>query len=183
MENDWWLLILTNHSQCTTSTSLMKNCSMVKKIMIIPIPVWKKVYYIFLFLKVNQCKFKQKETILKLGNPLKSKSKFTKSKIDWMLYPEPTGGLLTLGQIFSPSIILKSPPIKMCSENTVPVWIHYKFDIPPKCSNCIPYFAIEKNFIRLYFRFSNESFNCIILYDVFSKCSTIIWLDCFKQLP
>jgi hypothetical protein len=36
-----------------------------------------------------------------------------------MLYPEPTGGLLTLGQIFSPSIILKSPPIKMCSENTV----------------------------------------------------------------
>jgi hypothetical protein len=110
MENDWWLLILTNHSQCTTSTSLMKNCSMVKKIMIIPIPVWKKVYYIFLFLKVNQCKFKQEETILKLGNPLNSKSKFTKSKIGWMLYPEPTGGLLTLGRIFSPSIVLKSPP-------------------------------------------------------------------------
>jgi hypothetical protein len=41
----------------------------------------KKVYYIFLFLKVSQCKLKQKETILKLGNPLKSKSKFTKSKI------------------------------------------------------------------------------------------------------
>jgi hypothetical protein len=40
----------------------------------------KKVYYVFLFLKVSQCK-KQKETILKLGNPLKSKSKFTKSKI------------------------------------------------------------------------------------------------------
>jgi hypothetical protein len=46
-------------------------------------PVWKKVYYIFIFLKVNQCKFKQKETILKLGNPLKSKSKFIKSKIGW----------------------------------------------------------------------------------------------------
>jgi hypothetical protein len=41
----------------------------------------KKVYYIFLFLKVSQCKFKQKETILMLGNTLKSKSKFTKSKI------------------------------------------------------------------------------------------------------
>ena len=24
-------------------------------------PVWKKVYYIFLFLKVNQCTFQQKE--------------------------------------------------------------------------------------------------------------------------
>ena len=41
----------------------------------------KKVYYVFLFLKVSQCKLKQKETILKLGSPLKSKSKFTKSKI------------------------------------------------------------------------------------------------------
>jgi hypothetical protein len=41
----------------------------------------KKVYYVFLFLKVSQCKLKQKETILKLGNALKSKSKFTKSKI------------------------------------------------------------------------------------------------------
>jgi hypothetical protein len=28
-----------------------------------------------------------KETILKLGNPLKSKSKFTKSKIDWGALP------------------------------------------------------------------------------------------------
>jgi hypothetical protein len=43
----------------------------------------KKGYCIFLFLKVSQCKFKQKETILKLGNTLKSKSKFTKSKIGW----------------------------------------------------------------------------------------------------
>ena len=25
MENDLWLLILRNHSQCTTSTSLMKK--------------------------------------------------------------------------------------------------------------------------------------------------------------
>jgi hypothetical protein len=62
---------LRNHSQCTTSTSLMKNCSMVKKILIILSE--KRFYYIFLFLKVNQCKFKQKETILKLGNPLKKK--------------------------------------------------------------------------------------------------------------
>jgi hypothetical protein len=36
----------------------------------------KKVHYVFLFLKVSQCKWKQKETILKLGNPLKRKSKF-----------------------------------------------------------------------------------------------------------
>jgi hypothetical protein len=41
----------------------------------------KKVYYVFLFLKVSRCKLKQKETILKLGNALKSKSKFTNSKI------------------------------------------------------------------------------------------------------
>jgi hypothetical protein len=34
------------------------------------------------------------------------------------LCPEPTRGLLTLDQIFSPSIILKSPPIKICSVNT-----------------------------------------------------------------
>jgi hypothetical protein len=33
------------------------------------------------------CKFKQKETILKLGNPLKSKSKFTKYKIGWGASP------------------------------------------------------------------------------------------------
>jgi hypothetical protein len=38
----------------------------------------KKVYYDFLFLKVSRCKLKQKETILKLGNALKSKSKFVR---------------------------------------------------------------------------------------------------------
>jgi hypothetical protein len=77
----------------------------------------KKIYYVFLFLKVSQCKFKQKETILKLGNILKSKSKFHLHPLPG-LYTEPTGGLLTRGQIFSLSIILKSPPIKICSENT-----------------------------------------------------------------
>ena len=77
MENDLWLLILRNHSQWKIvqwSRRSWKSC----------IPVWKKIfYYIYLFLKVSQCKFKQKETILKLGNTLKSKSKFTKSKIGW----------------------------------------------------------------------------------------------------
>ena len=34
------------------------------------------------------------------------------------LFTEPTGGFLTFGRIFSPSIILKSPPIKICCENT-----------------------------------------------------------------
>jgi hypothetical protein len=62
----------------------MKNCPMVKKILKILYTCLKKdFYYIFLFLKVSQCKFKQKETILKLANTLKSNSKFTKSKIDW----------------------------------------------------------------------------------------------------
>jgi hypothetical protein len=51
----------------------MKNCSMVKKILKINVFLsGKKVYYGFLFLKINQCKLKQKETILKLGNTLKS---------------------------------------------------------------------------------------------------------------
>jgi arsenate reductase-like glutaredoxin family protein len=49
----------------------MKNCSMIKKIL--KILSEKKIYYIFLFLKVSQCKFEQKQTILKLTNPLKSK--------------------------------------------------------------------------------------------------------------
>jgi hypothetical protein len=68
MENDWWLLILRNHSQWKIvqwSRISWKSC----------IPGWKKVYYVFLFLKVSRCKLKQKETILKLGNALKSKSK------------------------------------------------------------------------------------------------------------
>ena len=79
--NGKWLMVvnLEKSFSMTTSTSIMKNCSMVKKILIILSE--KRFYYIFIFLKVNQCKFKQKETILKLGNPLKSKSKFTKSKI------------------------------------------------------------------------------------------------------
>jgi hypothetical protein len=62
----------------------MKKISMVKKILkILYTCLEKKVYYVFLFLKVSQCKFREKETILKLGNTLKSKSKFTKSKIGW----------------------------------------------------------------------------------------------------
>ena len=69
MENDWWLLILRNHSQ-------WKSVQWSRRSWKSSIPVWKKkVYYIFLFLKVSQCKFKQKETILMLGNTLKSKSK------------------------------------------------------------------------------------------------------------
>jgi hypothetical protein len=62
MENDWWLLILRNHSQWEIvqwSRRSWKSC----------IPV------IYLFLKVSQCKLKEKETILMLGNALKSKSK------------------------------------------------------------------------------------------------------------
>jgi hypothetical protein len=51
----------------------MKNCSMVKKILkFLYTCLKKKVYYVFLFLKVSQCKLKQKETILKLGNPSKA---------------------------------------------------------------------------------------------------------------
>jgi hypothetical protein len=40
-------------------------------------------------LKVSQCKLKQKETILKLGNPLKSKSNSPNQKLAWVLPPPP----------------------------------------------------------------------------------------------
>ena len=72
----------------------MKNCSLVKKIL-----SEKSFVAFFLKLKVSQCKFKQKETILKLGNPLmlKSKSKFVKFILGWVLWPSlglvPTGGI------------------------------------------------------------------------------------------
>jgi hypothetical protein len=80
------------------------------------------------------------------------------------------------------SLILKSPHIKMCSENTVPVWIHYKFDIPPKCSNCIPYFAIEKNFIRLYFRLSLlTAKSCFLGQFTVIIQSNVHWGSCLKQ--
>ena len=75
----------------------MKNCSIIngqedKKKKPVYLSEKKKVYYVFLFLKVSQCKLKQKETIFKLGNPLKSKSKSTKSKIGWVLPPPPYQG-------------------------------------------------------------------------------------------
>ena len=69
MENDWWLLILRNHSQWKIvqwSRRSWKSC----------IPVWKTGLLHFSFSQSwSQCKLKQKETILKLGNALKSKSK------------------------------------------------------------------------------------------------------------
>ena len=77
--NGKWLMVVN-----LEKSSSMKKNSMVKKILkILYTCLKKKVYYVFLFLKVSQCKFRQKETILKLGNTLKSKSKFTKSKIGW----------------------------------------------------------------------------------------------------
>jgi hypothetical protein len=83
----------------------MKNCSMVKKILkILYICLKKKVYYVFLFLKVSQCKLKQKETILKLGNPSKASQYSPNKKLAWVLpppspgfYTEPTRGHLILG--------------------------------------------------------------------------------------
>ena len=89
---------------------------MVKKILII-LPE-KKVYYICLFLKVNQCKFKQKQTILKLGNPLKSKSKFTKSKIVWGALPRTHWGPSDSRSNFLSVYNSKISPIEICSENT-----------------------------------------------------------------
>jgi hypothetical protein len=116
IENDLWLLILRNYSQWKIVQWSRRSC----------IPVWNFVYYICLFLKFSQCKFEQKETILKLGNTQKQvKIHQIKNRLGCFhlhpllgLYTETTGGLLTLGRIFSPSIILKSPPIKICSENT-----------------------------------------------------------------
>ena len=83
----------------------MKKCSMIKKIL--KILSEKKIYYIFPFLKVSQCKLEQKQTILKLRNPLKSKQKF---QISWGTFPlhplpglyiEPTGGLMTRSNFLS----------------------------------------------------------------------------------
>ena len=115
--------------------------SLVKKILkILYTCLKKKVYYVFLFLKVSQCKFKQKETILCQETPSKASQNSPNQKSAGVLpsaplpglYTEPTGGLLTLGRIFSPSIILKSPSIKICSENTVvsEEKIFFKFHLP-----------------------------------------------------
>ena len=71
--NGKWLMVVNLEKSFS-----MKNCPMVKKIL--------KILYTRLK-KVSQCKFNQKETILKLGNTLKSKSKFTKSKIGWGASP------------------------------------------------------------------------------------------------
>jgi hypothetical protein len=81
-----------------------------------PLPLWKQFYCIFL--NVSQCKFKHKETILKRGNPLKSKSKFAKSIFSrGSLPPGPTRVLYQTPSRISLSIILKSPSVKICSEN------------------------------------------------------------------
>ena len=75
MENNWWLLFLRNHSQwkiAQWSRRSWKSC----------IPVWKKRFItVFFFSKLVSVNWSKKKTILKLGNPLKSKSKFIKSKI------------------------------------------------------------------------------------------------------
>ena len=71
MENDLWLLILRNHSHEKLSNGQEDPEN--------PVYLSEKRF----LLQVSHCKFKQKETILKLGNTLKSKSKFTKSKINW----------------------------------------------------------------------------------------------------
>jgi hypothetical protein len=49
----------------------------------------EKVYYVFLFLKVSQCKLKQKETLLKLGNTFKSSQNSPNQKLAWVLPPPP----------------------------------------------------------------------------------------------
>ena len=105
----------------------MKNCSMVKKILkILYTCLKKKVYYIFLFLKVS-VNWSKKKNNFKARKPPQKQVKIHQIKNLLgcfhlnplqMLYTEPTGGLLTPGRMFSPSIILKSPPIKICSENT-----------------------------------------------------------------
>jgi hypothetical protein len=141
-EIDWWLLILRNHSQWNIvqwSRRSWQSC----------IPVWNKnVYYVCLVLKRSQCTFKQKETILKQGNTLKSKSNIQQIKIRLGcfhlhpvpgLYTEPTGGLLTHGRIFSPSIILKYSPIKICSEDTE------NASTLQKKKDYFPWFGIQKH--------------------------------------
>ena len=58
-------------------------------------PVWKKVYYIFLFLKVSQCKFKQKETIFKARKPLQKQVKIHQIQNRLVCFtPAPPTGVL-----------------------------------------------------------------------------------------
>ena len=87
MENDWWLLILRNHSQWK-----IVQWSEILKILYTYLK--KKVYYVFLFLKVSQYKLKQKETILKLRNPSKASQNSQNQKLAWVLRPaHPTRAL------------------------------------------------------------------------------------------
>ena len=139
-----WLMVVNLEKSFS-----MKYCSMVKKILTILYTCLKKnVYYVFLVLKRSQCKFKQKETILKQGNTLKSKSNIhqIKNRLGCFhlhplpgLYTEPTGGLLTHGRIFSPSIILKYSPIKICSEDTE------NASTLQKKKDYFPWFGIQKH--------------------------------------
>jgi hypothetical protein len=83
-----------------------------------------------------------------------------------VLYPEPTGCHLTLGRIFSPSIILKSPPIKVCSENTV---VLYKI-----CVFCVN----QKSKMAAI---AVHSFN-VGPYGKISKKSQKLWIWCTSKL-
>jgi hypothetical protein len=73
----------------------MKNYSMVKKILKI---LSEKRFITFFFFQ-SWCNFKQKETILKLGNPLKSMSKFIKYKIGWGAFPYQSFTMNSLGAL------------------------------------------------------------------------------------
>ena len=101
---------------------------MVKKILKILYTCLKKdCYYIFLFLNVSQCKFRQKETILKLGNAKKGSQNSPNQKSAGVL-PSPPFTKALHWNHWEPSESKASQPnflsvynskiIKICSEKT-----------------------------------------------------------------
>jgi hypothetical protein len=114
--NGKWLMVVNLEKSFS-----MKNCPMVKKILKILYTCLKKdFYYIFLFIKVS-VNLSKKNNFKARKHPQKQ----VKNRLGCFhlhplpgFYTESTGGLLTLGRIFSPFIILKSPPVKICSEHT-----------------------------------------------------------------
>ena len=123
-KNGKWLMVVNLEKSFS-----MKNCSMVKKILkFLYTCLKKKVYYVFLFLKVSQCKLKQKETILKLGNPSKASQNSPNKKIGlgastsipralhWTHWG-PSDSRLNFLSVYNSKI----SPIEICSENTTVV--------------------------------------------------------------
>ena len=115
IENDWWLFILRNHSQCTTNTSLMKNYSMVKKIL----KIQSEKGLLHFSFSQSWCKFKQKKNNFKARKPPQKYVKIHQIQNRLGCFPlsehyhELAGGLVTLGRILSLVFNSNTSPIKI----------------------------------------------------------------------